>query len=191
MLFFRGVHWRTYEKSNPELFWLALERAEKVYPEAVDVCRDTPAEIECVFGTRMAALTLQLVDAEASSLYGWGYCTLLALALHDLSGYPLVLFTRNQDQSQWKGHAAVKINDDSYLDIAGVRTAASICEEYRLDAEPVTVTREQFCSAVASGEHEENPMSFVDRLEQLVTMDFAQLVLKEAGVCLYTEVMSV
>lgn len=187
MLFHRGAHWRTYEKTNPELFRLALERAEEVYPEAVDLCRDTPAAIECVFGTRKVALTLQRVDSQAVNLYGWGYCTLFSLASHDLSGYPLVLFTRNQDQSQWKGHAALKIDDDAYLDITGVRTAGSIRQEYRLDVEPVTITREQFCSAVASGEHEQNPMSFVDKLEQLVTKDFAQLVLKEAGVCLYTE----
>lgn len=191
MWFNRGVHWRTYRDSNPELFQLALERAEEVYPEVVDVYRDTPPTIECVFGTRVTSLTLQLVDAEAVNLYGWGYCTLLALAMHDLSDAPLVLFTRDQTETQWKGHAAVKIREDAYLDITGVRTAESIRNEYRLNSNPEEVTRDQFCSRVASGEHESDPMRFVDRLEQLITVDFAGFLLKNAGVCLYTKPLMV
>lgn len=171
----RGTHWKHLYRTNRNFYDLAWYRAGYCYPEYDDP-EDAPAEIECVFGSRLASLTLRVVDSEAESLYGWGYCTLLALALHERTGAPLVLFTTaNPEPGDWSGHAAVEISEGLYLDIEGVQTAEKITTKYRMkNVTPHRVSQEEFCEIVASGEHVANPMSFVDELEQLITYDFAE-----------------
>ncbi len=171
----KGQHWRERERTNPELFSLALEQAWATHPEIVDVYRESPPQITCRFGKRKTSLTLQQVDVQAENLYGRGYCTLLALALHDRTGYPLTLLTTTLTEEQWRGHALVRTDDDLYLDIWGVSTMEQTINRYGFwGVKPIEVSREEFCSTVASGEHQSNPMTFVGRLEQLVTEDFAE-----------------
>lgn len=175
----KGFHWKYLYNENRAFYDLAWWRAGEFYPEYDDP-EDAPAEIECVFGSRCSSLTLRVVDAEAESLYAWGYCTLLALAIHERTGFPIALFTTaNPEPGEWSGHAAIQVADGLFLDITGIHTATEITQTYRMEnVEPHIVSKEEFCNIVASDEHIQNPMSFVDELEQLITYDFAEYLIK-------------
>ena len=181
MRFFnRGARWQDYRTVNPELYDLALWRAaEFADPWVEDIERESDGTIEVVFGSRGANITLGVVDSEAINLYGYGFCTLLALTIHRKTGLPLVLFTTKYENNSWSGHATVQLPDGTLLDIQGVRTVKEIQEEYRFTVGPTVHTLEQFCEIIATDEHVADPMSFVDRLEQLITEEFANLLIKE------------
>jgi len=173
----RGVHWRNYERSQPRFFQLALARAEEYYPELVDHYREAPAAIEVTFGSRVSALTPRFLDSEAVNLFGWGYCTLLALALHDRYGYELVLLTKEAATSsgEWRGHALVELEPGRYLDITGAHEGLEeIYEEYGFRAEPEHLSREAFCERVIHEDKLTEPFEFIDELERLLTFDFAE-----------------
>lgn len=176
----RGTHWREYYTRNRELYNLAWRNAaECADPWVEDVEEESDGTLNLIYGSRGATITLELVDSEAVGLFGYGYCTLLALAIHRKTGFPLALFTTKYENGSWSGHATVQLPDGSHLDIQGVRSTEDIQREYNFTVNPTIHTIEQFCNIIASGEHAENPMSFVDRLEQLVTEDFADLLIRK------------
>lgn len=177
MWFKKKFHWKSLHVQQPRLYHLAAERAIRMRSEP-DVLEEFPYAIRCNFGSRVADLTLRELDNEALTIFGWGYCSLLALALHDESGYPLVLFTKEYDGRIWSGHATVKLPNGLYLDIAGIHTAEDINHTYYMDVKPEIISRDRFCSTIAYQEHVSDPMSFVDELEQLIVKDFAKYLLK-------------
>lgn len=172
----RGLHWKDLYYGDCHFYEEAYRRAAETYPEYDDP-EDAPAAIECFFGSRHSAVTLRSIDSEAVNLFGWGYCTLLALAMHDITGFTLTLFTKTYDGRIWSGHACIQLPNGLFLDIEGVRTMQQIQKVYAIQDTPDMVSREKFCATVAHGEHVENPMSFVGELEQLITKDFAHHVL--------------
>lgn len=167
----RGTHWR--DLKDLRFRALAEERAQYSDPLMDDAEEDHDGTIEVIFGSIGSCLTLRKVDDNAIGVFGYGYCTLLALAVHRKTGLPLVLFTFPTDSDDWCGHAAIQVGKDAYLDINGVNTEEDIHRRYPKVGAPIQVTEVEFCNIVASGEHVADPMSFVEELEQLVTHDFA------------------
>lgn len=174
----QGTHWSTLYSTDRRFYDLAYSRATEYYPEFYDP-EEAPTAIPVVIGSRSAELTLKLIDAEVVSLYGWGYCSLLALAIHDLTGAPLVLHTSKQGTDVWVGHASVLVGENKYLDIEGVNSVRAINSRYRFNIIPKIVTREEFCSTIATEEHVANPFSWLDELERLLTFHFAEEVITQ------------
>lgn len=163
-------------KAEDRIFYdLILERFRNSFPGAP--VGSVP--IPCVFGSRTANLTLREINSEAVNIFGWGYCTLLALAVHDITGFPLALFTKTLVGEDWKGHATVQITDCLFLDITGLNSVENINKKYGMATNPKLVSREEYCSTIATGEHVTNPFSFIRPLEQKIVKDFAALVVKE------------
>lgn len=72
------------------------------------------------------------VDATAVEFFAHGYCVLLAVAMHERSGWPLVAFKRRMTDGSIYPHAhmVVEAPDGKFLDIYGTRSYLDIREEY-------------------------------------------------------------
>lgn len=169
-------HWSKTLKADEEFIRLIAEKNMKLYPRLADPVRDSPTYITCTFGGKTIPLTLNKIDKHALYAYGWSYCTLLALALNELTNLPLTLITRGRAGKL--GHAVVKVSENNYLDIAGLTTMDKLHATYGTDyAEELP--RGEFCARVATDEHVDNPFTFVGEVEKRVTYHFAQLVINQ------------
>lgn len=182
-----ATHWKSLYYSDREFYDLCYWRAAEYYANEYEELEDSPAGLEVVYGSRMAVLTLDQIDGEASSLFGWGYCGYLALELHDLTGLPLALFTSTRDETQsgWSGHAAVALPDGSFLDIEGVVTAAEINDRYSFPepTSPSFPDREGYIEIMfGNGEKKQDPYRDLDPLEIRLLRHFAELVARRGGV---------
>lgn len=175
-----GTHWRKLSSSEPQLFRLAHRRFGG---EGAPPVKFLPKAIPVTFGSRKGHLTLRKVDIEALRIYRHGHCTLLALALHRLLGYDLVLFTKHYDGGMWFGHAAVKLPDGRFLDVAGIfKNEKEILAAYDFTAPAQVVSPEEFNSIVIYNEPTARDIfSFVPELEGLITYDFAKYLIKIHG----------
>lgn len=181
-----ATHWKSLYYSDREFYDLCYWRAAEYYASEHEELEDSPAGLEVVYGSRMAVLTLGQIDGEASSLFGWGYCGYLALAVHDLTGVPFALFTSRRDdtESGWSGHAAVALPDGSFLDIEGVVSAAEISSRYRFPepVEPTFPDRETYLGIMFGQDHVADPYYSLDPLEIRLLRHFAELVARRAGI---------
>lgn len=60
-----------------------------------------------------------------------GACTILASELNRVTGFPLVVFTREkQTSTSWSGHAAIKLPNGQYFDIHGPSDRTWLLSEY-------------------------------------------------------------
>lgn len=175
-----GTHWRKLQATEPRLFHLVHRRFGGDGAPAV---KYLPKAIPVTFGSRKGHLTLRKVDLQALRIYRHGHCTLLALALHRLLGYELVLFTKHYDGGMWLGHAAVRLPDGRFLDIAGIfRDEKAILAAYDFTAPAQVVSAEEFHSTVIYNEPSTRDLfSFVGELEGLITYDFARYLIKLYG----------
>lgn len=183
-----ATHWKSLYYSDREFYDLCYWRAAEYYANEYEELEDSPPALEVVYGSRLSSLTLDQIDGEASSLFGWGYCGYLALELHDLTGLPLVLFTSPDTDLRigWSGHAAVALPDGSFLDIEGVVSADEIHSRYRF-SEPIAPSfpdRTDYCRTMFrnEGTGEVNPYRDLDPLEIRLLRHFAELVARRAGV---------
>ena len=125
-------------------------------------------------------LELRVIDSEAISWFAHGNCAALALAVHDLTGWPLVIAARNANPDlltdTWM-HVLVQRPDGRYLDIQGAHTPEDIESYWRRYADgkhfdgAITMhsmpTRESVVAIVGD-------ISEMDPFEQAVVRDFAQ-----------------
>jgi len=136
--------------------------------------------IEVTFGSTGSTLMLRSTGHDAYSLFAYGYCAMLALALHDHAGYPLVLFTTSSGHSErWSGHAAVQLDSDQVLDITGRRSHAEVHGEYRTVGPAEVLTRAEFIERTVEIEYRHDPYRFVEELERFVLRDFAEYLVQE------------
>lgn len=173
-----GVHWKRIKKSDPELYSLAREK---------NSTRNTalsPRSIPVVFGNLRGELILRKVNEQAIFIYRQGYCTMLAMALHRLLGYDLVLFTKGYGENGcWFGHAAVKLPEGGFLDITGIfDDEEAILTGYDFRAPAQVVSSQEFHESVIYGESTfRDIFSYVNKLEELVTYDFAKHLIEVHG----------
>lgn len=174
----RGLHWRNH--SNPRLQKLAEANAWRYADPWITIEDEDelPRSIGVVFGSSPADVTLRLIDSEVEGLFLHGYCGLLAWAIHKNTGHPIVLFT-TPTETGWSGHAVVQVGVDAYLDITGVRTADDIHRSYPTTGEPEVITSDEYRERLASNDHKDDPLMFIDELERLVLEDFAEFVMDE------------
>ncbi|WP_431897299.1 hypothetical protein [Nonomuraea sp. bgisy101] len=68
-----------------------------------------------------------VIDAEAIELYGHSQCAVLAGAIAERTGWPLLLIERYHDSDGWQPtHAAALTDDGLALDIYGPRAIADV-----------------------------------------------------------------
>jgi hypothetical protein len=174
----RGYHWR-YAK-NARLRELAEWEAYKCYPEMMDAEREHDGTIEVVFGSQGAALTLGVIDAEASVLFSHGHCAILAWEIHVKTGLPLAVFTSENDRLGWSGHVALQLAEDTFLDIEGVETLEAIKRRYpSIKQEHELLSDDEFKKLIVDEKDWENPKQYLCELEQLVLTEFVDLVIEE------------
>ncbi len=145
-----------------------------------DAEREHDGTIDSYFGSTGATITLRVADSEASGVFAYGYCALLAYVLHKKTGMPLIVFTLSGDTSDsWQGHAGVLVGDNKVLDITGISSIQEIDSKYRRyekfnELSSVTVMgRDDFLALTVSEEYRDNPLFFLDELERYITNDFA------------------
>lgn len=141
-------------------------------------------ELDLTFGSMGVTARYGIIDGEIRAAYAHGACGLLAYALHKEHGLPLVVWTSEGDRPEsWSGHVAVRLGEDSFLDIRGVSTAAEIADYYRPYAKPFSgphdVTEAEFLELVVGDEYKDNVFGYVDRLEHLLTLDYANILVRD------------
>jgi hypothetical protein len=177
--FNNGMHWR--DIPDRALRSEAEDRAWRIYPNMEDAEYDHDGTIETNFGSTGATITLRKFDEESFGLFGYGYCALLAWAVHQQTGFPLAVFSApDADESNWSGHAAVMIGEDQFLDFGGVHTDAYIHEKYRNQLAPGyrIVSAEEFAQLIVEDEYRHDPLSFVEDLERFIVEDFAAFIVR-------------
>ncbi|WP_157249700.1 hypothetical protein [Nonomuraea typhae] len=70
-------------------------------------------------GLSRVVLNPGVINDDAEEFFAWGYCWLLAAALHEASGWPYGLVERQRESSWEWTHAGVITPGDRFLDIRG------------------------------------------------------------------------
>lgn len=163
---------------NPRLEELAFENMD---------CYEEDGWLTLTFGQSEVTIPYRELSPGVRFLFRSGYCAFLALALHELTGYPLAVFTiPGTGVDNWLGHVAIKTGDDEYLDISGFTSEQEINDTYGygehtpFGALSLTVTSE--LSDVPEIFHElvrDNPWSMFGELERLVTVDYAEQLIED------------
>lgn len=136
---------------------------------------DGTVDIE-IYG-QCANIMLRSTGYDANGIFRHGQCAVLAYALHELTGAPLVLFTSNDDEGGWHGHAGLATSDGQLLDITGFNTYDEVHSDFRnLRAEPDIVDGVEFLEIVKGGGESFDDMG---EMERLIVLDFAEYVLSE------------
>lgn len=173
-----GMHWR--QAKNPRLRELAMWSAYECYPEMVDAEREHDGTIEVVFGSQAACLTLRSIDTEATRLFSFGHCAILAWGIHEKTGLPLAVFTsQNTEKNGWSGHVAIQLSDGNFLDVNGVTPIEEIAGRYStFDGTFKLVDDEEFKDLIVDKEHRDRPEDYLCELEQLVLADFVDFIIE-------------
>jgi hypothetical protein len=171
-----GIHWRNAKSQR--LRDLAMWSAYECYPEMVDAECEHDGTIEVIFGSQGACLTLRSLDAEATRLFTFGHCAILAWGIHEKTGLPLAVFTsQNTEKNGWSGHVAVQLSDGNLFDVQGITTAEEIASRYRtLDGTFRIVDDEEFKDLIVDAANRDNPENYLCELEQLVLADFVDFI---------------
>lgn len=174
----RGYHWR-YAK-NARLRDLAEWEAYKTDYNMQDAEREHDGTIDVVFGSQGATITLGIIDGEASSLFSYGHCAILAWEIHMKTGLPLAVFTSENGRSGWSGHVAIQLDENKFLDIQGVADAEEIQRRYSSLRDGLElVTDDEFKKLIVDEENWADPKQYLCELEQLVLAEFVDLVIAE------------
>jgi hypothetical protein len=178
----RGMRWQ--EIQNPEFYTLAMIAAEESYPDMENIGRQHDGSIDAVFGSMCANIMLRATDGEISSVFTSGHCAALAWAIHQNTGLPIAVFTNpDSNPEEWTGHVAIKLGEDEFLDITGIRTAESIRKSFRnLDGTHEVMDDEEFLNRIVEESYRADPLSAYCDLERFIVEDFAEFVIVENNV---------
>lgn len=150
---------------------------------------DCDGWLNLVFGIREVKIPYRGFTPAVYNIYRSGYCAFLALALHELTGKPLAIFTipGTRGKNTWEGHVAIQTGDDEYLDISGLTNAEVINDDYgygeHFACENMELTVvdnwEDFKDIFHDSIHSDPWRLFMGELEELVTRDYAGLLARD------------
>ncbi|GAB3479618.1 hypothetical protein [Amycolatopsis cihanbeyliensis] len=120
--------------------------------------RSSPVELVVPLATEHGQTVFQIrpgvVDAEARELYQWGYCHLLACAIHETTGWSFGSVegtTRPAGRWRWI-HMGVFTPSGAFLDVVGARPVAALSTTLAFRPDPMRVqhlsTFADFCRTV-------------------------------------------
>lgn len=78
-------------------------------------------------------------DYETQELFSKGACGYLAFAIHEKTGLPFTIVTADPESPYWAGHMAIKLGEDSFLDITGTNSMDEIVRRYSLDPKKLAI----------------------------------------------------
>lgn len=182
------THWKSLYETDREFYELCYERSVERYGKSNTDSEDALADVYFSIGFLDARLVLDQIDEEAKHIFGWGCCSFFAMALHQLTGLPLALFTSPEAQGagweDWTGHVALALPGGSFLDITGVVSAADINSRYRFaePVEPTVLGWEGFLESQFGDRNVSDPYRALEPLEIRMLQHFAEVTLREAGI---------
>lgn len=167
------MHWRN--ATDPELRRLASYNAMTCFPEAEDVYEDQYDELNLCFGSTGLSMRLGVFDDEARTAYMHGACILLAWALAKvMNRSPAQYLVVTIDETYgWSGHVALMLDSKTVVDFEGMRSVDAVLNGYRTRLGHEILTAEELVQTHVESSYRHDPMTYVDDLERLVTMDFA------------------
>lgn len=171
---------RWQDSENFRLRHLASLRATAFHPEMDDVWEQHDGSIRMNFGDRTETIWLQDVSGGAEQLFMNGFCVLFAYALHEQLGLPFAILTDHSESwGGWSGHVGLMLDDELFLDLYGVRPLQEVVEQFALmNYSYDAVDKDEFLNLLVDAPLHNNPMLFVEELEQLVTEDFVMNVIQ-------------
>jgi hypothetical protein len=175
----RGMRWQDIQ--DMKFYRLAEARAYYTTPYLEDAHEEQDGTIDVYFGSTGASITLRLTDGDAIGLFAYGYCGLLAYAIHKKTGLPLIVFTNTEDKTDgWSGHVGILVGEDQILDIAGINSEDEIRSRYRSSklSAGVLMAENDFVKLTFAEENQSDPLGFVEELEQYVVNDFADYLIE-------------
>lgn len=138
------------------------------------------------FGQSEVTFPYREISPGVSFVYRSGYCAFLALAMHEITGLPLAVFTiPGTGMDNWLGHVTLQTGEDEYLDIAGFSTEQQINDNYGYGNSSYAAMKLTIAENVADVPeifHEDvrsDPWLMFGELERLVTMDYAQQIIDD------------
>lgn len=177
------MDWRRIPKTDP-LHDLIFYRVAEANPEmGLDELYDSRSpfvqEFDVYFGSRGDSFQYGEVDGAVQSVFGYGFCSLMALALNERLGKEFVMWTTESGSEGrgWSGHIGVHLGDDRVLDVFGISTYEQVERRYAFGGRvgaPEVVSREEMLNRMADKEYRGDPWAFVDELERLLTHDIAE-----------------
>lgn len=83
-------------------------------------------------GITVAQISPVRITEDALEWYGYGYCHVLAGALHEVSGWPLAIVIRPDSLGQVDRlvHVGVMAPDGRFVDVAGARSHDEVLRQY-------------------------------------------------------------
>lgn len=177
-----GMHWR--DSKNDRLRHLAEWQVLESNPDLMYAEDEPTGVLSVTFGSRWAEMKLRDPGYEASSVFLNGHCIAMAIALHDILGYPFAVFTADSPYSFWQGHVGLLLDEEIILDFSGKNSIKDIHRNHRLNNTnpPAIMTREELIKRYVDSQNHENPLDYLDELEQLITRDFAEWIVEEHSI---------
>lgn len=174
------MDWRRIPKTDP-LHDLIFYRVAEMNPDlSLDELYESRSpfvqEFDVYYGSRGDTFQYGEVDGAVESVFGYGFCSLMALALNERLDREFVLWTTDKSAGaqDWSGHVGVHLEDGRILDVFGISTYEEVARRYSMLGEPEVVSREELLERTSSEEYRNDPWSFVDELERLLTHDIAE-----------------
>lgn len=97
--------------------------------KAMKIDAETPAHVSF---NRNGRAAFSYEDEETQELFTKGACGYIAYALQQKTKLPILVLTDDSTSDYWQGHVALKLGEDSYLDISGVATLDELRSYHRL-----------------------------------------------------------
>lgn len=176
------MDWRRLNESHP-MYDLALWRSLEEYSELSydEIFRDSDVgTLGVVFGSSCYDVRIREFHGEARSIFTRNACVLFAWALSEIHpDRKFVVWNSDTERNGWGGHAALEWNDGTFLDFNGVVTSEEVVTTFAsrgvvLDPEHKALDRNDFLELCVDPDYRSDPLSFVDKLEQELTKDFAR-----------------
>lgn len=92
-----------------------------------------------VYFNRNGEVSFSYQGYGAENVFMKGACGYLAYSLHEKTGLPVTVFTKDSTQEYWQGHVAIKMGPDKFLDVTGFSDESTIRGYLRLTGDNYTV----------------------------------------------------
>lgn len=122
------------------------------------------------------------ITDETIDFFLHGHCSMLALALHLKTDLPLMVATSSKRGQEWEGHAFVQMGEDTYLDIAGMRTMETMQEDFSSELKnPRAIPAYKFSMMMFNIPRPMNALNFLGEQEREYVHHIADIIIRKEG----------
>lgn len=135
------------------------------------------------FSGQIYNLVPNVITQETIDFFLHGHCAILAIALHLRTGLtPLMVATSSKRGQKWEGHAFIKMGENQYLDIAGMRTMETMQEDFAGELKtPRIIPASKFTAMMFNIPRPQNGLNFLGEQEREYVEGIADILVRQEG----------